>query len=114
MEADAAISPTTNFRPSVVLKLGHSETFTQLRLWLVHIPAVSQFCFQPLFTSLIKLIYVELVILNSITPPLAAYPNLPKIELELWRAFGAPQPQRSPREARMVWSVDWTLNAPPL
>ena len=54
----------------------------------------------------------------SISPPLAAHPNLPKIEVELWRACQATRPQRTPaarqREARMVWLSDWTLNAPSL
>jgi hypothetical protein len=61
---------------------------------------------------------VQLVILVSIDPPVAPYPNLPRITIQLWKGFPPCWPLCSPtgrqREARMVWEANWTHAATPL
>lgn len=58
-----------------------------------------------------------MVVLLSIDPPLPAHPDLPRIYVELWRPFQSIEIQgtaASQREARMVWSANWTFSATPM
>jgi len=105
-QGDAGVEPVPNPSglPSVVLEVGSSESLTQLKidasLWLE------------------TAVGVQLVILLSINPPIAAQPNLPRITIQLWRGFPPNHPPCTPgvrqRIARMVWEADWTQNATPL
>jgi len=68
-QADSAVRSVLSHLPSVVLEVGDSESLTHLKidakLWLEHMPEV------------------QLVILLSIDPPIAAHPNLPRIIIQL-------------------------------
>ena len=65
------------------------------------------------------LLQVRLVILISIDPPIAPNPTFPRITVQLWRVFGLQRPSRSTssafrtREARIVWTANWTVAVTP-
>jgi hypothetical protein len=105
-EADSSIRPIAAMSrfPSVVLEVGDSESLAQLkidaRLWIEHVAEVN------------------LVILLSISPPIAPLPNFPRITVQLWKCSPPLHPPHSPaaqrRVACMVWAEDWTQAATPL
>ncbi|KAF8349312.1 hypothetical protein F5887DRAFT_878335 [Amanita rubescens] len=100
-QADAGIRPIPSRLPSVVLEVGDSESLTQLKidakLWLEHMPEV------------------QLVILLSISPPIAPHLDLPRIIIQLWRGYPPRNPPRTAaaraRQARMAWEANWTHEA---
>lgn len=119
-QADASIGPERSRFPSIVLEVGDSESFTQLKvdmkLWLAHTHEVGWFLPLLPFTHP-NLFQVKLVILFLIDPPIAANANTPRITVQLWRGVGPVHPLCSStsqqRQARMIWEADWTHTATP-
>jgi hypothetical protein len=123
-QGDAAFRPSNSNseNPSVILEVGCSESLRQLKidakLWIEHLPEVSQLTPVKFVVILSPDTKVQLVIILSIDPPAPDYPNLPRITIELWRGVAPSRPLRGDhartRNGQMVWHADWTQQAGPL